>query len=91
MRKASEASEVLVAGRVYGAGRAKRGPAPRLALVFLVACAVPPPARPTAAKADAPTGRLAGAPATLRPGVVSYPDVPAIKAAPPMHHHHHGS
>ena len=54
----------------------------RLLVVLLAACAVPAPVRPEAARADAPTGRLAGAPATLRPGVVSYPDVPATRAAP---------
>jgi hypothetical protein len=61
----------------------------RLLVILLAACAVPAPARPAAARADAPTGRLAGAPATLRPGVVSYSDVPATRAAPPAHHHHH--
>lgn len=60
-----------------------------LAIVLLLAaCAVPAPARPQAARPDAPAGRLAGAPATLRPGVVRYPDVPAVRAAPPPHHHH---
>jgi hypothetical protein len=60
----------------------------RVLLVLLAACAVPAPARPEAARADAPTGRLAGAPATLRPGVISYPDVPATRAAPEHKHHH---
>ncbi|MEO6773445.1 MAG: hypothetical protein ABI467_10560 [Kofleriaceae bacterium] len=39
----------------------------------------------------APTGRLAGAPVTLRPGVVDYPDVPALRTGPAPMHHHHGS
>ena len=60
----------------------------KLLVILLAACAVPAPARPEAARADAPTGRLAGAPAALRPGVVSYPDVPATRAAPEHHHHH---
>jgi hypothetical protein len=60
----------------------------RALLVLFAACAVPAPARPQAARVDAPTGQLAGAPATLRPGVVSYPDVPATRAAPEHHHHH---
>ncbi|HTR51697.1 MAG TPA: hypothetical protein VMJ10_13370 [Kofleriaceae bacterium] len=60
-----------------------------LALVAGCAIAVPPPGPTSPASAQAPIGRLAGAPATLRPGVVVYSDVPAIRAAPmPMHHHH---
>jgi hypothetical protein len=42
------------------------------------------PAQPTA-----PTGRLAGAPPALRPGVVVYKDVPKTPAAPVDHSHHH--
>jgi hypothetical protein len=58
----------------------------------LGACAVraaaPPPEHP--ASPSAPAGRLAGAPASLRPGVVEYPDVPAVRApAATPHHHHH--
>ena len=60
----------------------------RLVLLLVAACAMPPPQAPAAAKADAPTGRLAGAPASLRPGVVSYPDVP-VRAPEAPHHHHH--
>jgi hypothetical protein len=41
------------------------------------------------ANPSAPAGRLAGAPATLRPGVVDY-QLPAPKTEPaPEHHHHH--
>jgi len=62
----------------------------RLFLALAIAgCAVTPPPPPAAARADAPTGRLAGAPASLRPGVVTYPDLPAAQTAPPAHHHHH--
>jgi len=41
------------------------------------------------AQPSAPTGRLAGPPASLRPGVVQYPDVPAVRSEPPPAHHHH--
>jgi hypothetical protein len=60
-------------------------------LVPLVACAVDAPALSAQHPANpaAPAGRLAGAPASLRPGVVVYPDVPAAAAEPPEHHHHH--
>jgi hypothetical protein len=56
----------------------------------LAGCAVAAPKPPVAATAEAPTGRLAEAPPSLRPGVASYPDVPALEpvAPPPMHHHH---
>ena len=56
-----------------------------------LACAVRPPVVPAthAASAKAPTGRLAGAPPALRPGVVDYKDVPAVReSAPPDEHHH---
>ena len=53
----------------------------------LVGCAtvaeVPPVASPSA-----PIGRLAGAPATLRQGVVKY-DLPQVKPDDMQHHHHH--
>jgi hypothetical protein len=66
-----------------------------LAIVVLAGCAVSAPARPAThpAQASAPTGRLAGPPPALRPGVVDYSDVPAMRAEPaPDHsHHHHGS
>jgi len=48
------------------------------------------------ASPDAPTGRLAGAPPSLRPGVVRYADspgstgpAPALDAPPAPGHHHH--
>ena len=64
----------------------------RALLVFLAACAVAPAQLPAnhLANASAPTGRLAGAPATLAPGSVKYDDVPA-HVVPAEHHHHHGS
>jgi len=34
-------------------------------------------------------GRLAGAPPSLRPGGVAYPDVPAIRDEPKHDHQHH--
>lgn len=75
----------------------RRRSAPALVVAALAlalgACAVhaaaPPPEHP--ASPAAPAGRLAGAPASLRPGVVAYPEVPALRppAAAPSHHHHH--
>ena len=62
-----------------------------LALLLATGCAVDAPALDAQHPANpaAPTGRLAGAPATLRPGVVEYQDVPALRTgAPPVHHHH---
>ncbi len=62
-----------------------------LALVLVAACATaaPPLAADHPANPRAPTGRLAGAPPSLRPGAVKYDDVPALRTtAPPMHHHH---
>jgi len=58
---------------------------------LLGACAVRGPERPTTHPADpaAPSGRLAGASASLRAGVVAYPDVPVLHEAPPPEHHHH--
>ena len=61
------------------------------ALVLLVCgCALAAPSMPAGhpASASAPTGRLAGAPATLRAGAVKYDDVPAVRAQEPHHHHH---
>lgn len=49
--------------------------------------AAPPAAHP--ANAAAPIGRLAGAPASLRAGVVQYSDVPAQRPAPKQGHDHH--
>ncbi|MGE5181001.1 MAG: hypothetical protein ACM31C_03020 [Acidobacteriota bacterium] len=64
-----------------------------LALVLVAACATAAPPLPAdhPASPHAPVGRLAGAPAALRPGVVRYGDVPALRTGPPampMHHHH---
>lgn len=63
-------------------------------LVALTACAVPKRTVSASdpASADAPVGRLAGAPPSLRPGVVEYKDVPAVREGEPSgggHHHHH--
>jgi len=62
----------------------------RAALLLVAACAThaPLPADHPA-RSTAPTGRLAGAPASLRPGVASYPDLPAQREPPPPTHHHH--
>ena len=62
-----------------------------LALVVVAACAATAPALPAdhPASPRAPTGRLAGAPPSLRPGAVRYDDVPALRTAPPPEHHHH--
>jgi hypothetical protein len=61
-----------------------------LAAIALAGCAATVPPLPADHPADphAPIGRLAGAPASLRPGVVKYDDVPAHREAPPEHHHH---
>jgi hypothetical protein len=59
-----------------------------LAVMLACGCATTAPV-PESARATAPIGRLAGAPATLRRGVVTYGDLPAARPdAPPMHHHH---
>ena len=66
----------------------------KLAVLLLVAgCAVDPPslAPQHPANPRAAPGRLAGAPATLRAGVATYQDVPAIRTDAPPVHHHHGS
>jgi len=63
-----------------------------LAVVVCAGCAVAVPSLPADHPANprAPTGRLAGPPATLRPGVVTYSDVPVHRDEPSdMHHHHH--
>jgi len=64
-----------------------------LALLVAAGCAVDAPALDARNPASpaAPTGRLAGASPTLRPGVVAYPDVPALRTGPAPMHHHHGS
>jgi hypothetical protein len=50
-------------------------------LFILGGCSVSPRALPAShpASASAPSGRLAGAPATLRAGVVDYTDVPPLR------------
>jgi hypothetical protein len=67
-----------------------------IAIVVLLSvpgCAVRPRTLPAthATSATAPTGRLAGAPPALRPGVVDYKDVPAMREGAPVdeHQHHH--
>jgi hypothetical protein len=63
----------------------------RAVLVALVtSCAVTPPPLPAShpASASAPIGRLAGAPAELRPGVAGY-ELPVHRDEPAQHHHHH--
>ena len=64
-----------------------------IALLVATGCAVDAPALDAQHPANpaAPNGRLAGAPATLRPGVVDYKDVPALRTGDPPIHHHHGS
>ncbi|MBS1119665.1 MAG: hypothetical protein H6Q90_1893 [Deltaproteobacteria bacterium] len=61
-----------------------------LGIALVGACAVRGPTVGSThpAAATAPIGRLAGAPPSLRPGAVVYPDVPAV-APPEAPHHHH--
>ena len=56
----------------------------------LAGCAihVPAPGPDHPASPRATPGRLAGAPASLRPGVIAYPDVPALRQGPPEVQHH---
>lgn len=58
----------------------------RIAFVLLIGCApkpyVPPASHP--ANPAAPTGRLAGPPPALRPGVVE----PPVQPTPPPKHEH---
>ena len=60
-------------------------------LLVLSGCAVSraPLSSTSPANPTAPTGRLAGAPATLRSGVVQYDLAPVRQQAPAEHHHHH--
>jgi len=62
-------------------------------VVTLAGCAVDSPALDAHHPANpaAPSGRLAGAPPTLRSGVVDYKDVPALRTGDAPVHHHHGS
>lgn len=65
-----------------------------IAALVLAGCAVGPRPLPAThpAQPAAEPGRLAGAPPALRPGVVEYKDVPAMRSEPPPvdHSHHHG-
>jgi len=63
----------------------------RALLLLLTACAVqaPPLSAKHPASPQADGGRLAGAPASLRTGIVEYKDVPAVPQQPAVHHHHH--
>lgn len=66
----------------------------RLVVLLLLAggCAATAPALPAThpSSTTAPQGRLAGAPPSLRAGVISYPDVPPLRtSAEPDHHHDH--
>jgi len=63
----------------------------RLVVLVLAAGCATAPALPAdhPASPSAPIGRLAGAPPSLRAGVVTYPDVPALRTAPAEPHHHH--
>jgi len=62
-----------------------------LALVLASGCASTAPAIPAShpASAQAPAGRLAGAPPSLRAGVIVYPDVPPLETERPRGHEHH--
>ena len=64
-----------------------------LVLALATGCAVDAPAFDAHHPANpaSPSGRLAGASPTLRPGVVEYQDVPALRTGAPPVHHHHGS
>jgi hypothetical protein len=62
-----------------------------LLLLVLASCAVRAPQLPAQhpASASAESGRLAGAPPALRPGVVEYKGLPAPEPQQPADHHHH--
>lgn len=63
----------------------------RLVALFLAGgCAATAPALPAShpANSHAATGRLAGAPPSLRAGVVAYPDVPPLDTEKRGHDHH---
>lgn len=61
-----------------------------IALLLAGGCAATAPALPTShpANPQAPAGRLAGAPPSLRAGVVTYPEVPPLEAEKRGHDHH---
>jgi hypothetical protein len=63
----------------------------RIWIIALAGCAVSPSqlASNHPASATAPPGRLAPAPASLRAGVIAYPDVPKPSEKKPAGHHHH--
>ncbi|MGE0399965.1 MAG: hypothetical protein AB7T06_24835 [Kofleriaceae bacterium] len=63
----------------------------RALIIVFAGCAASPSPLPAnhPATTTAPPGRVAPAPASLRAGVVAYPDVPKQQAKPPAHHHHH--
>jgi len=89
----------VTANRARAVGTSSRlrhtGPVKLTALALVLAlagCAVraAPPATTHPASPAAPIGRLAGPPASLRPGAVSYPDAPpAALSAAPAHTGHH--
>jgi hypothetical protein len=62
-----------------------------IVLAAVAGCAVAAPTLPAnhPANARATSGRLVGPPASLRPGVIVYTDVPVKPIEPPAHHHHH--
>ena len=61
------------------------------ALVLASGCAATAPAITAShpASPEAPAGRVAGAPPSLRAGVIAYPDVPPLDAEKPTGHDHH--
>jgi hypothetical protein len=62
-----------------------------IAALLLAGCATSARPLPAShpANPSAPTGRLAGAPPALRPGVVEYTDVPKARSEAPVDHSHH--
>ena len=63
------------------------------ALVLASGCAATAPAIPAShpASPQATPGRIAGAPPSLRAGVIAYPDVPPLETEKPGgHQHDHG-
>jgi hypothetical protein len=59
--------------------------------IALAGCAVStkPLATTHPAQASGTTGRLAGAPPALRPGIVDYKDVPKTRSEAPVDHSQH--
>lgn len=62
-----------------------------LATILAGGCASTAPAIPAShpASPQAPAGRLAGAPPSLRAGVIAYPEVPPLETERPRGHEHH--